>query len=274
VMASSGLEGARATGQRLIAALERSGIVTVSVGVAVDAGAGDLDGLLADAAEVLERARRAGGGQVGASHRSAREGGSAGEPSRGAVGALALTLAERDPGSGEHAEKVVALAAAVAGHLGLDGEEVERVAAAALLHDVGKVCVPDAILGKPGPLTDEDRAILHEHPVVGERILRAVPGMGPIARVVRHAHERYDGAGYPDGLRGEEIPLGSRIVQACDAYDAMISPRPFRAALAHDEAVSELVAGAGTQFDARVIDALVRHLAERHPVDYAARSTA
>ncbi|MCW2995360.1 MAG: diguanylate cyclase, partial [Conexibacter sp.] len=189
----------------------------------------------------------------------------------GAIGALALALAERDRGTGEHAEQVVALAGAVARRLGLDGEDVERIAAAALLHDIGKVAVPDSILGKPGPLNDEEWAVMREHTIVGERILRAVPGLGPVARMVRHGHEHFDGGGYPDALRGDEIPLGSRIVLACDAYEAMTSERPYRGPLSHDEAVAQLAAGAGTQFDPRVVDALLGYLVDRTPVDYAAR---
>ncbi|MDX6686133.1 MAG: hypothetical protein QOF86_2261, partial [Baekduia sp.] len=196
------------------------------------------------------------------------------EPSRGAIGARALALSERDRGTGVHAEQVVALAGAVARRLGIDAEDVERIAAAALLHDIGKVAVPDSILSKPGALNDEEWSVMRRHTVVGERILRAVPGLGPVARIVRHGHERYDGTGYPDALRGDDIPLGSRIVGACDAYDAMTSERPHRAAMGHDEAVAELVAGAGTQFDPRIVDVLLTYLAERTPADYAARATA
>jgi HD-GYP domain-containing protein (c-di-GMP phosphodiesterase class II) len=156
--------------------------------------------------------------------------------------------------------------------MNLDAEEVERIAAAALLHDIGKVAVPDSILSKPGELNDEEWDVMRRHSVVGERILRAVPGLGPVARMVRHGHERFDGTGYPDGLRGEEIPLGSRIVLACDAYDAMTSPRPYRDALTHEQAVAELIAGTGTQFDARIVDALLGYLDDRMPVDYATRT--
>jgi len=266
VMPGANLAGARGVAERLVAILEQAGPVTVSAGIAVDAGTGRLDGLMADAAAILERARLAGGGRVGAPGKLPSA-----EPSRGAIGALALALAERDRGTGEHAEQVVALAGAVARRLGLDGEDVERIAAAALLHDIGKVAVPDSILSKPGPLNDEEWAVMREHTVVGERILRAVPGLGPVARMVRHGHEHFDGGGYPDGLRGDEIPLGSRIVLACDAYDAMTSERPYRAPLTHAEAVAQLTAGAGTQFDPRVVDALLGYLVDRTPVDYAAR---
>jgi diguanylate cyclase (GGDEF)-like protein/putative nucleotidyltransferase with HDIG domain len=267
VMPGANLSGARGVAERLVAILEQTGPVTVSAGIAVDGGTGQLDGLMADASAILERARIAGGGRVGAPGRLPTP-----EPSRGAIGALALALSERDRGTGEHAEHVVALAGAVARRLNLDAEEVERIAAAALLHDIGKVAVPDSVLSKPGPLNDEEWEIMRGHTIVGERILRAVPGLGPVARMVRHGHERFDGNGYPDGLRGEEIPLGSRIVLVCDAYDAMTSPRPYRDALSREQAVAELTAHAGTQFDPRVVQALVGYLEDQTPVDYAARA--
>jgi len=265
VMPGASLAGARGVAERLVAVLEQTGPVTISAGIAVDGGAGHLDGLMADAAAILERARIAGGNRVGASGRQPSV-----EPSRGAIGALALALTERDRGTGEHAEQVVALAGAVARRMNLDAEEVERIAAAALLHDIGKVAIPDSILSKPGPLSDEEWQVMRSHSIVGERILRAVPGLGPVARMVRHGHERLDGTGYPDGLRGDEIPLGSRIVLVCDAYDAMTSPRPYRDALSAQDAVAELVAGSGTQFDPRVVDALLGYLDDRTPLDYAA----
>jgi diguanylate cyclase (GGDEF)-like protein/putative nucleotidyltransferase with HDIG domain len=269
VMPGANLAGARGVAERLVAVLEQTGPVTVSAGIAVDGGTGQLDGLMADAAAILERARIAGGGRVGAPGRQPSV-----EPSRGAIGALALALAERDRGTGEHAEQVVALAGAVARRMNLDAEEVERIAAAALLHDIGKVAIPDSILNKPGALNDEEWAVMREHSVIGERILRAVPGLGPVARMVRHGHESYDGSGYPDGLAGDAIPMGSRIVLACDAYDAMTSERPYRAAMSSAEAVAELVASAGSQFDPRVVDALVGYLEDRTPLDYAARGGA
>jgi diguanylate cyclase (GGDEF)-like protein/putative nucleotidyltransferase with HDIG domain len=270
VMPSAPLAGARGVAERLVAVLEQTGPVTVSAGIAVDNGSAHLDGLLADAAEVLERARQAGGGRVGIPGRRLGPA----EPSRGAIGALALALAERDRGTGEHAEHVVALAGAVARRLRLDSEDVERIAAAALLHDIGKVAVPDSILAKPGALNDEEWSIMREHSVIGERILRAVPGLGPVARMVRHCHEHVDGSGYPDGLRGDQIPLGSRIVLVCDAYDAMICHRPYRDAMSHAEAAAQLEAGSGTQFDQRIVAALLHVIADRTPVDYAARSVA
>ena len=131
---------------------------------------------------------------------------------------------------------------------------------AALLHDIGKVAIPDEILHKPGPLTDEEWVLMREHPVIGERILRVLPGLGTVARIVRHEHERWDGGGYPDGLVAEAIPLGSRIIIAADTYHAITSDRPYRAARSHSEAVEELIRCAGTQFDPQVTEALIGHL--------------
>jgi HD-GYP domain-containing protein (c-di-GMP phosphodiesterase class II) len=131
----------------------------------------------------------------------------------------------------------------------------------ALLHDIGKIGMPDEILRKPGRLDAHELAIMREHPVIGERILRHVPGLETVARAVRHEHERWDGTGYPDGLAGEAIPLSSRITLVCDAYHAMTSARPYRAALDHEEAAEELRRGAGTQFDPAIVTALLAALA-------------
>ena len=120
--------------------------------------------------------------------------------------------------------------------------------------------MPDRILNKSGPLAGDEWELMREHPLIGERILRAIPGLGSVARMVRHEHERFDGGGYPDGLRGEEIPIGSRIILACDAYHAMTSNRAYRGAMAHDEAIAELARSAGSQFDPKVVAALVSHL--------------
>ena len=116
---------------------------------------------------------------------------------------------------------------------------------AALLHDIGKVGVPDEILHKADALDAREWAIMREYPVIGERIIRAIPGMGAIARIVRHQHERFDGNGYPDGLAGDEIPIEARIILVCDAYHAMTSDRPYREQLDGNEALAELTANAG-----------------------------
>jgi HD-GYP domain-containing protein (c-di-GMP phosphodiesterase class II) len=157
------------------------------------------------------------------------------------------------------------MARGVAMILGLAAEQVERIAHAALLHDVGKLAVPDEILHKRGPLTRAEWEVMAEHPVAGERILLRIPDLAVIAPVVRHEHEQWDGSGYPDGLRGRLIPIGSRIILACDAYHAMITDRPYRAAMGHDEAVAELRRGAGTQFDPDVVDALLDLLGHAPP---------
>ena len=145
----------------------------------------------------------------------------------------------------------------VAQALALNPDEVERVETAALLHDIGKVGIPDSILHKNGPLDDDEWALMKEHPVIGERILRAIPGLGGVARIVRHEHERWDGEGYPDGISGDTIPIGSRIILACDAYHAMTSDRPYRQAMSHGDALRELRKSAGTQFDPQVVEALL-----------------
>jgi HD-GYP domain-containing protein (c-di-GMP phosphodiesterase class II) len=127
----------------------------------------------------------------------------------------------------------------------------------AVLHDIGKIAVPQAILAKPGPLDPAERAIMERHPLVGEQILAPVEFLAGVAALIRHEHERWDGAGYPDGLAGDDIPLGARIIFACDAYHAMLSERPYRDALPDDQARGELSANAGSQFDPLVVNALL-----------------
>ena len=220
-----------------------------------------------DAVELFDRAGRAlagaqaggGGRAVLASADGDEVGTSAKLQRRDAVEALAVALLERDRYTGEHSESVVEMAVAVARSLGLTASQVEDVRAAALLHDIGKVGIPDAILNKPGPLTPDERTIMAEHPVIGERILHSIGGFAPVADIVRHEHESFDGSGYPDGLAGDEIPIGSRIILACDAYHAMTSDRPYRARMSHADAFKELTRCAGKQFDPAVTAALVAH---------------
>jgi HD-GYP domain-containing protein (c-di-GMP phosphodiesterase class II) len=128
---------------------------------------------------------------------------------------------------------------------------------------VGKVAIPHEILNKRGPLDQSEWKVMREHPVIGERILLRTPELAAIAPLVRHEHERWDGDGYPDGLAGEAIPVGSRIILACDAYNAMITARPYRDPMSHEDALAELHRAAGTQFDPRVVEALVEELAKR-----------
>jgi diguanylate cyclase (GGDEF)-like protein len=174
-----------------------------------------------------------------------------------AVQALAAAIEERDHYTRDHSETVVHLARGVAMILGLASDKVERIAHAALLHDVGKLGVPHEILHKRGPLTDEEWTVMAEHPVAGERILLRIPELASIAPIVRHEHEHWDGSGYPDRLRGHNIPVGSRIILACDAYEAMTTPRPYRAALTREHAVAELRAGAGSTYDPEIVEALL-----------------
>ncbi len=153
----------------------------------------------------------------------------------------------------------MAITAGVAAQFGLSGEALDETLRAAELHDVGKLAIPDAILNKPGPLNDAEWAFMKQHPVIGQRILDAAAALAPVGLIVRASHERWDGAGYPDGLKGEKIPLGARIIAVCDAYDAMISERCYQHARSHEDALAELGHCAGTQFDQAVVYALVRH---------------
>ncbi len=163
--------------------------------------------------------------------------------------------AEHDGELREHVDDVAVLAEAVAVTLGLDGPEVLEIRRAAALHDIGKVAIPDAILHAPRALTENEWRYMRQHTLIGERIIRAAPGLAGVARIVRSSHERYDGAGYPDGLAGDEIPLGARIVAVCDTYDAIVSHRAYRPGRTHEEAVAELTRCTGSQFDAEVVAA-------------------
>jgi diguanylate cyclase (GGDEF)-like protein/putative nucleotidyltransferase with HDIG domain len=175
---------------------------------------------------------------------------------------LLRALAERNPELGEHISGVAELAEAVARHLDLDPEQVEHVRHAAALHDVGKMAIPDAILDKPAALDDDEWQFIRRHTIIGERIVAAAPALRPVAALVRSSHERWDGAGYPDKLAGENIPLGARIVSVCDAFDAMVADRPYRAGMDAAEALAELERCAGSQFDPRVVAAFAAAWAE------------
>lgn len=176
------------------------------------------------------------------------------------VAALVAALEARDSYTAEHSRRVVALAGAVARRLGLDEAAVATVERVAVLHDVGKVAVPDSILQKPGPLSESEWELMRQHSAIGARIVASTRTLVHLAAPIRAEHERWDGGGYPDGLRGQEIPIASRITLACDAYHAMTSARPYRAAKSDPEARAELLANAGSQFDPGVIDALLREL--------------
>ncbi len=174
-----------------------------------------------------------------------------------AVDALLATVQERHPTLAHHVDGVTGLARELAERLGLADDELDAVVHAAALHDVGKVAIPDAILKKPGPLDELEWAFMRRHTLIGERILRAVPALRTAAPLVRWSHERWDGRGYPDGLRATQIPLGAAIISACDAYDAMTEDRPYQTARPPREALAELRRCSGTQFDPRVVPELV-----------------
>ena len=183
------------------------------------------------------------------------------------IHALLAAVAARDHYTSEHSHHVVELAAAVAVRLGLDRQQIADVQQMAVLHDVGKVGIPDAVLQKRGPLTAEEWELMRQHPAIGARMLEATSSLARLAPAVRAEHERWDGTGYPDGLHGGEIPVASRITLACDAYHAMTSDRPYRAALSSARACAELTAHAGTQFDPNVVDVLLNVLnGELHPL--------
>src|SRR5690348_6083662 len=184
-------------------------------------------------------------------------------PGEQSTGVLLTALAERDPELGDHVAGVADLAEALAEKLGLSHGEVVRTRLAASLHDIGKMAIPDEILEKPGPLTDEEWKFVRRHTLVGERILLAAPALSHVAGVVRSSHERYDGSGYPDGLAGKEIPLPSRIVFLCDAFDAMTSMRAYAGLMSEAEALDELRRESGRQFDPGVVEAFLELLAER-----------
>jgi HD-GYP domain-containing protein (c-di-GMP phosphodiesterase class II) len=183
---------------------------------------------------------------------------------RGTAFLLGDVVEADDAYTGAHSREVVDLTLSVVDELGLSGRERRDAEFAALLHDVGKVRIPNSIINKPGALTPEERAVIETHTIEGERMLHRVGGLlGSVGRVIRSCHERYDGSGYPDGLAGEQIPLVARIVACCDAYNAMTTDRPYRPALKQTVALEELTKNRGTQFDPDVVDALIATISRR-----------
>lgn len=170
---------------------------------------------------------------------------------------LMRIMVEREPGLAHDDGELGELARAVAVRLGMSAEEADVVARAAELHDIGKIAVPDDMLRKQGTLDEQEWSLMRQHTLVGERILATSSWLQTAGRLLRHSHERFDGTGYPDGLAGDRIPLGARIVAACDAYAAMLADRPYRPARSEEDALDELHRGAGTQFDPRVVNALI-----------------
>jgi putative nucleotidyltransferase with HDIG domain len=190
-----------------------------------------------------------------------------GDAYRGTALVLGDVVEADDTYTGEHCKGVVRLALEVAEQLGLDADRRRNVEFGALLHDVGKIAVPKEIINKPGALDEHEWRIIRTHTIEGQRMLERVGGfMREVGGIVRSSHERWDGGGYPDGLRGTAIPLEARIVSACDAFNAMTTNRPYRKALPLPTAIAELAGNAGTQFDPQIVEVLIR-LADREPSD-------
>ena len=189
-------------------------------------------------------------------------------PGREVEDVLIRIIQQRSPVLGAHGASVASLATAAAKRLGMADAERTAIRRAAELHDIGKIAIPDSILQKPGPLTPEEWEFMRQHTILGERILSAAPSLAALGKIVRATHERWDGAGYPDGLAGEEIPLAARIIFAADAYDAITSARPYARQKTPAEAIQELLRCAGTWFDPQVVEAVVeaaREVRRREP---------
>ena len=200
--------------------------------------------------------------QVSAALRSASLFGQLEAAYLGTAEALVAALEAKDSYTASHSRSIGSNAEAVGRALGLNEAELRTLRFGAAFHDIGKLAIPESILCKPEPLTPEERLRIEQHTVIGDQILAPIEFLADVRPLVRGGHERWDGAGYPDGLAGEDIPLGARIIFACDAYDAMTTDRPYRAALGLDVAAAELAANAGTQFDPAVVDALLTVLGE------------
>jgi diguanylate cyclase (GGDEF)-like protein len=255
---------ARAVGERLrdavasVAAGLPAGIpLTASVGVASYPRDGQtLDALLGAADKALAAAKRSGGNAVAFADSEVPRLLASYGPTLTALASLALAVESKDRRTAQHADAAARLAGLLGRRLGFEGEDERQLRLGAVLHDLGKIGIPDAILLKPGPLTDEEWAVMRRHPELGYMILKEVPGIELAQDIVLHHHERWDGRGYPHGLRGEEISLAARIVSVVDAFTAMTSDRPYRRALSVEAALEELRRHAGTQFDPAVVLAL------------------
>ncbi len=176
---------------------------------------------------------------------------------RQVIFALAKAAEAKDKFTLEHAERVADAAADLARRMGMTREAVQQIHAGALIHDVGKLAVPDHILNKPGPLTPAEFDVVKTHPLIGAEIVLPLMAQRHLYAIVRSHHERFDGKGYPDGLRGDAIPIAARLVAICDAYDAMVNKRAYREAMSHQTAIANLLSGRGSQWDPAAVDAFV-----------------
>jgi putative nucleotidyltransferase with HDIG domain len=176
---------------------------------------------------------------------------------------LSDALERKDAYTAAHADEVADLSVAVARRLGLSETELRTVNYGGLLHDIGKIGIPSEIILKPLPLSDEEFDVIKQHTIIGADMLSRIPFFEEVVPLVRSAHERWDGAGYPDALAGDDIPLGARIICTCDAYNAMVTERPYKSAMPRGAAVAELARCRGTQFDPQVVDALLAEIGEQ-----------
>jgi HD-GYP domain-containing protein (c-di-GMP phosphodiesterase class II) len=177
-----------------------------------------------------------------------------------AVLKMAESIDYRDTGTYEHSKRIADLTKQLATAMGLLPEHISEIVLASRVHDLGKIGVSNEILLKAGPLTPEERSVIEEHPVIGANILSSYSAFQGSLTIVRHHHERWDGKGYPDGLRGEEIPLGSRLLTVVDSFDSMTADRPYRRGMSVNIAVERLKDGMGTQFDPQICAAFIRML--------------
>jgi putative nucleotidyltransferase with HDIG domain len=179
------------------------------------------------------------------------------------IKALAATVDAKDHYTLGHSQKVSQYSVIVAEELGLPEREIEIIKYAALLHDIGKIALPDDVIKKPSRLSEHEFEIVQKHPIIGAKIIKEIEALAGMVPIVLHHHERYDGKGYPDGLKGEDIPVGARIVHVTDAYDTMVSARAYRDMLPPELAISELRKNAGAQFDPKIVDIFITSLRKR-----------
>ncbi|MHB1391292.1 MAG: HD-GYP domain-containing protein [Thermoleophilia bacterium] len=185
------------------------------------------------------------------------------ESARDVIYTLALAIEANDPYTRGHSERVAEYGYQLAGRLGFDEDMKQTIKNAGILHDIGKIGISEAILQKPGPLTNSELVVVQDHPAIGEKICKPLRSANLLLTVIRHHQERYDGDGYPDQLTGDEIPIEARIISVCDAFDAMTSPRPYRPPMSRKEAIGTLQLEAGKQWDPEIVKEFLDLLEEK-----------